>query len=146
MSNSSQPHGLQHAKLPCPSPSPGVCPSSCPLNRWCHLTVPSRVTPFFSWPQSFPASGSFPMSQLFSSGGQNIRTSASTSVFSVSIQGWLPLRLTVPLIPRLLLKLYTLEFSCSGSLLLLTSLAQERNATYSLYYFLLNNFQGTSAS
>ena len=70
MSNSLQPHELQHARIPCPSPFPGACSNSCPLSRWCHLTISSSVVPFSSCLQSFPASGSFPMSQLFASGGQ----------------------------------------------------------------------------
>ena len=74
-------------------PSHWVCPSSCPLNQWCHPTISSSVT-FFFCPQSFPASGSFPMSWLFALGGQQIGASASTSVFPVSSQGWFPLRLT----------------------------------------------------
>ena len=93
MSNSLWPHGLQHAKLPCPSLSPGVCPNACPLCRWCHPTVLSSVIPFSSCLQSFPASGSFPMSQFFTSGGQSIGVSASASVFPMNIQGWFPLGL-----------------------------------------------------
>ena len=92
MSSSLQPHGLQHSRLPCPSLSPGACSDSCPLNRWCHPTISSSVIPFSSCPQSFPASGSFPMSQLFISGGQSI--GASASELPLSIQGWLPLELT----------------------------------------------------
>ena len=72
--------GLQHARPPCPSPAPGVYPNSCPLSRWCHPTISSSVVPFSSCLQSFPAPGSFPMSQLFASGGQSIGVSASTSV------------------------------------------------------------------
>ena len=92
ISDSLRPHGLQHARLPCPSLSPGVCPSSCPLSRWCHPTISSCVAPFSFCPQSFPASGSFPMSQLFASGVQSI--GASASVLPMNIQGWFPLRLT----------------------------------------------------
>ena len=77
MSQSLRPHGLQCARLPCPSLSPGVCSNSCPLNQWSHPTVSSSVTHFSSCPQSFPASGSFPKSWLFRSGGQSIRASAS---------------------------------------------------------------------
>ena len=84
-------HGLQHARLPCPSPSPGVCSNSCPLSWWCHPTTSSSVTPFFSCPQSFPTSGSFPMNQLFPSCGQNIGVSALASVLSMSVWGWFPL-------------------------------------------------------
>ena len=89
-----QPHGLQHARIPCPSLSPGVCLSLCPLSWWCYLTISSSVTPFVFCLQSFPASGSFPMSWLFKSGGQSIRASASASVLPVIIQGWLPLGVT----------------------------------------------------
>ena len=80
MSDSLQPHESQHARPPCPSPTPRVHPNSCPLSRWCHPTISSSVIPFLSGPQSFPASGSFPMNQLFTSGGQSIGVSASTSV------------------------------------------------------------------
>ena len=93
MSNSLLPHGLQHTRLPCPSPTPGACSNSCPLGRWCHPTISSSVVPF-SHLQSFPASGSFPMSQFFASGGQRIEVSASTSVLPVNIQDWFPLGLT----------------------------------------------------
>ena len=93
MSNSSWPHGLQHARLPCPSLSPRVCSNSCPLSRWYHLTISSSVTPFSSWPQSFPASGSFPMIQHLTSGGQSIGASASVSVLPMGIQGWFTLRI-----------------------------------------------------
>ena len=88
------PHRLQHTRLPCPSPSPGVCSNSCPLNQWCHPTISSSVTPFSSYPQSFPASGSFPVSQLFTSGGQSIGAAALTSVLPMNIQDWFPLGLT----------------------------------------------------
>jgi len=84
-----QPHGLQHARLPCPSPTPGACSHSCPSNWWSHPTISSSVIPLF-WLQSFPASGSFPMSQLFASNGQSIGASASTSVLPKNIQGWFP--------------------------------------------------------
>ena len=94
MSNSLRPHGLQHARLPCPSLFPRVCSDSCPLSRWCHPTILSSVTPFSSCPQFFPESGSFPMSWPFVSRGQSIGTSASTSVFPKNIQGRFPLGLT----------------------------------------------------
>ena len=87
------PRELQHARLPCLSLSPKVCSNSCPLNWWCHPTISSSVAPFSSCPQSFPASGSFPMSQLFASGGQSIGASASASVLPMNIQGWFPLGL-----------------------------------------------------
>ena len=88
MSDSLRPHGLQHARLPCPSPTPRVYPKPCTLCWWCHPTISSSVVPFSSCPQSFPASGSFPVSQLFSSGGQSIGVSASTSVLPMNTQDW----------------------------------------------------------
>ena len=96
VSNSLWPCGLQHARPPCSSPSPGVCPSSCPLNQWFHPTISSSVTLFSFCLQSFPLSESFPMSQLFTSGGQSIGVSASASVLPLSIWGWFPLGLTLP--------------------------------------------------
>ena len=94
VSNSLRFHGLQYARTPCPSPTPGVYPNSCPLSWWCHSTISSSVIPFSSCPQSFPASGSFQMSQLFSSAGQSIGVSASASVLPMNIQVWFPLRWT----------------------------------------------------
>ena len=91
MANSLQPHGLQHARLPCPSPTPGVYSNSCPLSRWCLPAISSSVIPFSSNLQSFPASGSFPMSQFFASGGHSIRVSASNSVLPMNTQDWFPL-------------------------------------------------------
>ena len=91
VSNSSRPHGLQHTRLPCPWTPPRGCSNSCPLSLWCHPTISSSVVPFSSCPQSFPASGSFPMSQLFASGGQSIRVSASTSVLPMNTQDLSPL-------------------------------------------------------
>ena len=90
MSNSLWPHGLQHARLPCPSPTPRACSNSCPLSQWCHPTMSSSVIPF-SRLQSFLASGSFPMSQFFASGGQSIEISVSASVLPLNIQDWFPL-------------------------------------------------------
>ena len=91
MSNSLWPHGLQHARPPCPSPTPGVYSNSCPSSRWCHPTISSSVIPFSSHLQSFPESGSFPMSQFFASGGQSIGVSASASVLPMNTQDWCPL-------------------------------------------------------
>ena len=91
MSNCLWPHELQHSRLPCPSPTPGVHPNPHPSSRWCHPTVSSSVIPFSPCPQSFPASGSFPMSQLVASGGQSIGVSASTSVLPVNTQDLSPL-------------------------------------------------------
>ena len=94
VSDSLQPHESQHARPPCPSPSPGVHPSSCPSSGWCHLAISSSVIPFSSCPQSLPASGSFPMSQLFTWGGQSTGVSASASVFPMNTQDWSPLEWT----------------------------------------------------
>ena len=93
------PHGLQHARLPCLSPSPGACSNSCLLSWWCHPTISSSIVPFSSCLQSFPASGSFLMSQFLASDGQSIQASVvsvniSASVISVNIQDWFPLELT----------------------------------------------------
>ena len=94
MSNSLRPHEPQHARPPCPSPTPRVHPNACPLSWWCHPTSSSLFIPFSSCLQSFPASGSFPMSQLLTSGGQSIEASGSASVLPVNIQDWFPLGLT----------------------------------------------------
>ena len=96
MSDSLQIHGLQHTRLPCPSLSPRVCSDSCPLSLWWHPTISSSVIPFSSCHQSFPASRSFPMSWLFTSGGQSTEASASSSASTlpINIQGWFPLGLT----------------------------------------------------
>ena len=90
VSNSLWPHELQHVRPPCPSPTLRVHPNPCPLNRWCHPTISSSVVPFSSYPQSFPASWSFQMSQLFASGGQSIGAAASKSVLPMNTQDWLP--------------------------------------------------------
>ena len=92
MSDSLRPHELQHARPPCPSPTPRVYPNSCPLSRWCHLAISSSVVPFSSCPQSLQASGSFPMSQCFAWGGQS--TGVSASVLPMNTQDWFPLELT----------------------------------------------------
>ena len=89
-----QPHGLQHARPPCPSPTPGAYSNSSPLSQWCHPTISSSVVHFSSCLQSFPASGSFPVSQFFTWGGQSIGVSASASILPMNIQGWFPLGLT----------------------------------------------------
>ena len=88
MSDSLWPHEPQHARPPCPSPTPGVHPNPCPLSWWCHPTISSSVIPFSSCPQSFPASGSLQMSQVFASGGQSIGVSASASVLPMNTQDW----------------------------------------------------------
>ena len=94
VSDSLRPHGLQHTRLPCPSPTPGACSNSCPLCRWHYPTISSSVIPFSSCLQSFPASGSFPMSQFFVSGSQSFGVSASTSVLLMNTQDWYSLRWT----------------------------------------------------
>ena len=94
VSNSLWPHGLQHARPPCPSPTPGAYPNSCPSSRWCHSTISSSTVPFSSCLQSFPVSGSFSMSQFFASGGQSTRASALASVLPMKILDWFPLGLT----------------------------------------------------
>ena len=94
LSYSLWPHGLQHSRLPCPSPTPGAYSNSCPLCRWCHLTISSSVIPFSSCLQSFPATGSFQMNRFFTSGDQTTGVSASVSVLPMNTQNWLPLGLT----------------------------------------------------
>ena len=94
LSDSLRPHESQHTRPPCPSPTPGVHSDSCPSSRWCHPAISSSVIPFSSCPQSFPASGSFQMSQLFTSGDQSIGVSASTSVLPMNTQDWSPLEWT----------------------------------------------------
>ena len=94
LSDSLWPHGPQHSRLPCPSPTHGACSNSWPLSQWCHPTITSQVIPFSSHLQSFPASGSCQMSQLFASGGQSIGVSPSTSVPLMNTQDWSPLGLT----------------------------------------------------
>ena len=93
MSDSLRPHWLQHARLPCPSPTPGAYSNSSPLSWWCHPTISSSVVPFSSNLQSFQASGSFPMSQFFTLGGQSIGVSASASVLPMNTQDWFPCRI-----------------------------------------------------
>ena len=90
MSDFLWPHGLQHARIPCPSPSPRDCSNSCPLSQWCHPTISSSVIPFSSWIQSFPASEYFPMSQFFTEDGQSIGASPSASVFPMNLPDWFP--------------------------------------------------------
>ena len=118
VSDSLWPHGLQHARSPCPSPSPGVCPSS--LHQWCHPAILSSNTLFSFCPQSFPVSGTFPMSHLLASGDQNTGASASASVLPVNIQGWYPLRLT-GLLSKGLSGVFSSTTVCSSILLSLPS-------------------------
>ena len=94
MSDSLWPHGLQHARLPCPSPTPGTCSNSCPSGQWCHPTISSSVIPFSSCLQSFPATGSFPINQFFASGCQSVGVSVSASVLPMNIQDWFALGFT----------------------------------------------------
>ena len=94
VSNPLQPHGLQHARLPCPSPTPEACSNSPTLSQWCHPTISPSVVPYSSCLQSFPASGSFPMSQFFILGGQSVGVSVSASVLPMNTQDWSPLEWT----------------------------------------------------
>ena len=120
MSDSLQPHELQHARLPCPLPTPRAYSNSCPLSQWCHSTNSSSVTPFSSCLQSFATSGSFPMSQLFTSGGQSIGASASTSILPMNIQGWFLSRLQLLAAPWTAVHQVSLSFTISWSLLSLS--------------------------
>ena len=99
-----RPHRLQRARLPCPPPTPRACSDSCLLSQWCHPTISSSVIPFSSCLQSFPTSGSFPMSQFFASGGQSTGISASASILSMNIQDWFPLGLILGLTDLISLK------------------------------------------
>ena len=109
VSDSLRPHGLQHASPPCPSSTPRAYPNSCPLSRWCHPTISSSVVPFSSCPQSFPASGSFQMSQLFASCGQTTGVSVSTSVLPMNTRDWSPLGWTdwISLLSKGLLRVFS---------------------------------------
>ena len=117
MSDSLWPHGLQHTRLPCLSLTPRACSNSCPSSRWCHPTISSSVVPFSSCLQYFPASGSFPMSQLFASDDQSIGVSASLSVLPMSIQNWFPLGLTDLLATQGTLKSLLQHHSSKASIL-----------------------------
>ena len=101
MSNALWPHGLQHTRLPCPSPTPKACSNSCPSSQWCHPTISSSDIPFSSCLRSFPGSGSFPMSQFFSSGGQNTGVLASASVLPMNIWLTIPSLILITLLHRL---------------------------------------------
>ena len=118
-SDSLQPHGLQHTRLPCPSPTPRAYSNSCPLSQWCHPTISFSVIPFSSSLQLFPASGSFPMSQFFASGGQSIGVSASASVLPMNIQDLSPLGWTgwISLLFKGLLKSLLQHHSSKASIL-----------------------------
>ena len=126
VSNTLRPHGLQHARPPCPSPPPGACSLSRPLSRWCH---PTSVIPFSSHLQSFPASGSFLMSQLFVSGGQRMAASASASVLPMNIQDW-----------------FTFRIFCKGSLSIqhLLSLTKNLPASPLSFYHIWVHLQGNT--
>ena len=125
VSDSLWPHGLQHTRLPCPSPTPGAYSNSCPSSQWCHPTISSSVIPFSSCLQSFPASGSFSMSQFFTSSGQSIRVSASASVLPMNIQDWFPLGLTglIPLQSKELSKSLLQHHSSKASILWCTAVS-----------------------
>ena len=123
VSDSLQLRGLHHTRLPCPSVYLGFCSNSCPLSHWCHPSISSSVTPFSSHPQSFPASGSFQTSQLFSSGGQSIGVSASASVLPMNIQGWFALGLTG-----------LISLQSKGLSRVFTSITIQKNITKKYYY------------
>ena len=119
MSESLQPHGLQHVRLPCPPLSPRVCSNSCLLSQWCYLTITASATLFSPCPQSFPACGSFPMSWLFGSGGQSIESAASASILLMNIQDWFPLGLTglISLLSKGLSKSILQQYNLKASVL-----------------------------
>ena len=131
MSDSLWPHGLQHARLSCLSPTPKTYSNSCPLSRWCHAATSSSVVPFSSCLQSFPASGSFPMSQFFASGGQSIGISASASVLPMNIHNihwshhlqwfWSPNQLGCPVVWHVTVYIFTYDFFDSSALLVVIS-------------------------
>ena len=123
VSDSLGPHGLQHARPPCPSPTPGVYSNSCPLSQWCHPTISSSIIPFSSCLQSFPASGSLPMSWFFASGSQSIGVSASASVLPMNIQDWFPLGLTnwIFLLSKELSRVFLQHHSSKSSILWLSA-------------------------
>ena len=123
VSDSLQLRGLQHTRLPCPSVYLGFFSNSCPLSHCCHPSISSSVTPFSSHPQSFPASGSFQTSQLFSSGGQSIGVSASASVLPMNIQGWFALGLTG-----------LISLQSKGLSRVFTSITIQKNITKKYYY------------
>ena len=134
VSETLQPHESQHARPPCPSPTPGVYLNSCPLNWWCHPAISSSVVvPFCSCPQSLPASGSFPMSQFFSSGGQSIGVSASTSVLPMNTQDWSPLGWTgwIPLQSKGLSRVYL--YICANSVIFWVDVTEYRLCVAQLY-------------
>ena len=110
VSDSLRPHGLQHSRPPYPFPTPRACSNSCPSSQWCHPTISSSVVPFSACFQSFPASGSFPMSQLFASGGQSIGVSASASVLPMNIQDWFPIGSGSPCKPAKLGSQYSKKY------------------------------------
>ena len=116
VSNSLQPHRLQHVRHPCPLPTPKVCSNSCPSSRWCPPTISPSVVPFYSCLQSHPASGSFPVSQFFTSGGQSIGISASASVIPMNTQDWFPLGLTDLLAVHRTLKCFVQNHSSNSHL------------------------------
>ena len=128
MSDSLWTHGLHYTRLPCPSPTPGACSNSCLSSQWYHPKISSSVIPFSSCLQSCPASGSFPMSRLFASGGQSIGLSASASVLPIKIQDWFPLGLTDLLAVQGTLKSLLQHHSSKASILQCSQKRQKMNA------------------
>ena len=143
MSDSLQPHALQHARFSCPSTTPGGYSNSCSLSQWCHPTISSSVVPFSSHLQSFPASGSFPMSQFFASDGQTIGVSASASVLPMNIQDWFPLGWTgwISLLSKRLSRVFSNEFFITlKAWLLWLDTCKQSNNYHSLVPSLPNRF------
>ena len=136
MSSSLWPHGLQHARLLCPSPTPRACSNSCPSSQWCHPTISSSVVPFSSCLQSFTASGSFLRSQFFASGGQSIK--ASASVLPMNIKDWSPLGLTglISLLSKVTLKSLLQHHSSKASILRHSAFLESKSH---IYTWLLKN-------
>ena len=148
MSNYLQPQGLQHARLLCLPLSSRVCSNPCPLRKWCYLTISSSGTPLSYCFQSFPTSGSFPMSQLFASGGQSIRASVSALVLAMNIQGWFPLELTdwfdllaIQGTPKSLLQHYNLKASIiRSSVFFVVQLSHPRCLCFLIFYLVCHSF------
>ena len=143
MSNSLRPHGLQHTRPPCPSPTPRAYSNSCPLSQWCHPTISSSVIPFSSCLQSFPASGSFPVNQFFSSGGQNIGVSASASILPMNIQDWFPVRWTgwISLQSKGFSRVFSMKFDFANLFWLVFSVYCTPNILSSWYFTLLHSVE-----
>ena len=148
MSNSLWPHGLQHARFPCPSPTPGAYSNSCPSCWWCHPTISSSVIPISSHLQSFPAVGSFPMSGFFTSGGQSIGASASASVLPMNIQDWFRLGLTglISLQSKGLLRVFSNTTVVRTVVLRIVNLNTNGISQLTTFYCFVNGYKHTYSS